>query len=83
MLAVLPKPPTQWLDDILTGRIPWDDAPASVQSWARLFIHQAAVDVLKCKSKETRRAALDKMPDFVRPRIEAEALRVFEYEKAR
>ena len=65
---------TTRLANLLNGHTPWDEADASVQSWARFYVHQAAVRVC---SQEDRQAALASLPDFIRPRVETEARRIW------
>lgn len=75
--AVTFRHPSQWLQLILSGQIDMQDAPASVQSWARFPIHQGACDVLALDTKEQRRAELQRVPPKIRPYVEAEMIRVW------
>lgn len=63
------------------GKIPWEDVSPAVQSWARLPIYQAAKQILDMPEKGERRNALGKIPAAIRPMVEAEIMRVFEYRK--
>ena len=69
--------PSQWLHLILTGQIDMEDAPPSVQSWARLPIFQGACDIIKLDTPEQRKAELAKIPPRVRPWVESEILRIW------
>lgn len=53
------------------------DAPASIQSWARLSIYEGAVEVVHLHSPDARRAALLQIPEKVRPYVEAEVKRIW------
>ena len=64
--------PSKILERVLDGRLNLDDAPADVQSWARLPIHQAAMDIIAIQGLERRRAALAKIPDTVRDAVKKE-----------
>lgn len=75
------KKPSEQLDDLLWGRVAWDGAPESIRSWAQLAIHGAAVEVLKIEEKGSRRNALGKIPAAIRPRVEAEVLRLWKLRK--
>lgn len=69
--------PSQWLHLILTGQIDMEDAPASVQSWARLPIFQGACEIIKMDTPDERRAELAKIPPLVRPWVEREVVRLW------
>lgn len=60
------------------GRVPWDDAPQAIRSWARLPIYKAACQILAMETKGERRNALGRIPASVRPHVEAEVKRVWE-----
>lgn len=76
--APVVKKPSEELADLLWGRIAWDDAPESIRSWARKPIHDAAVEILKIEEKGSRRNALGKIPAAIRPKVEAEILRLWQ-----
>ena len=71
------KKPSEWLDDVLRGKIGMADAPASIQSWAQLTIFHAAKEVLAAPDKGTRRNMLGRIPAPIRPYVEKEVLRLF------
>lgn len=79
--AMKGKFPSQQITELLNGDIAWDDAPASIRSWARLFIHEVAKSVLDLP-REKRRGAIDKAPSQFRPMIEDEIIRLWELSKA-
>lgn len=69
--------PQQWLNEVLSGRIAMEDAPASIQSWARLTIFQGACEIIKMDTPDERSAELAKIPPLVRPWVEAEVKRMW------
>lgn len=71
------NPPSRKLHDLLSGRTAWDDADKSIQSWAQFEIYRGARDILKLPTKEKRREMLDRIPASLRPRIEAEIMRLW------
>lgn len=71
------KKPSEELFDLLTGKTPWDDAPDSIRSWAQKPIFDAAKEVLAMPDKGARQKALARIPSAIRPRVEAEVLRLW------
>ena len=63
--------PSAELREVLEGRVRLEDADPSVQSWARLPIHQAAVDIMQIRGRKARRAALERIPETIRPHVRA------------
>lgn len=76
----MPKPFSKWpsaqLAYLLSGEQAWGDAPEAIRSWAMFYIHDAAKQVLTLP-KEKRRAAMDKLPGTIRPKLEAEVKRLW------
>jgi len=68
--------PSQIMQSIMRGESDLERAAPAIQSACRLPIYNAALNILKMP-KGDRRAALDKLPDLIRPYIEAEVIRVF------
>lgn len=68
--------PSEQLFDLLMGKTAWDDAPDSIRSWARKPIYDAAVEIFKIEWKGNRRNALSKIPAAIRPKVEAEMIRL-------
>ena len=68
------RPSTQ-LNDLLTGRVAWNDAQPAIRSWAMLTIHGAAQTILAAP-KQRRRAMIDKLPVTLRPILQAEIIRL-------
>jgi hypothetical protein len=58
-----------------------EQAPPAVQSWSRYFIYQGAEEVLSLP-REDRAKALDKIPLTIRPYVEAEILRLWNYARS-
>lgn len=77
------RKPSEWLDDLLMCRIKWDDAPEAIRSWARLPIHEAAVQILAEPNKAKRQKMLGRIPSGVRHRVQAETMRVWELRKGK
>lgn len=71
------RPVQWWLTEVLSGRIPLTDAPASIQSWARFPIFEGAKEIIRLPDAAQRKAALTKIPLGVRPYIEAEVTRLW------
>lgn len=69
--------PTEQLNNLLTGAIEWEAATHAIQSWAAFYIHEAAVEVLALPDKTARQLALSNIPQKIRHRVEAEALRLW------
>ena len=68
------RPSTQ-MNDLLTGRVAWNDAQPAIRSWAMLTIHGAAQTILAAP-KPRRRSMIDKLPVTLRPILEAEIIRL-------
>lgn len=68
--------PSEQLFDLLMGKTEWDDAPEAIRSWARKPIYDAAVEILQIEGKGNRRNALSRIPAAIRPKIEAEMVRL-------
>lgn len=75
--------PSEQLFDLLMGKTPWNDAPESIRSWAQRPIYEAAAEILAMDGKIARRNALSKIPAAIRPRIEAEIIRLNNYQLGR
>lgn len=75
------KTPSEQLADLMEGRVTWDDAAPSIQSWARFPIYSAARGILK-RPKEERRAAIDRAPETIRPILESEIKRLWKMQKS-
>ena len=67
--------PSSQLNDLLTGKVAWEDAQPAIRSWAMLTIHGAANTILAAP-KPRRRAMIDKLPVTLRPILEAEIIRL-------
>ncbi len=69
--------PSHYLRQVLMGNMALEDAPAAVQSWARLEIYEGARAVLNAGGLEKRRAMLARIPEKIRPHVEAEVRRLW------
>ena len=68
------RPNTQ-LNDLLSGKVTWEDAQPAIRSWAMLTIHGAANTILAAP-RARRRAMIDKLPPTLRPILEREIIRL-------
>lgn len=69
--------PSKQLADVLSGRVPMEDAPEAIQSWAQFSIYRAARTILAQDTKGERRTMLSRIPAPVRPYVEAEVKRLW------
>jgi len=69
--------PSEQLDDLLFGRVSWDDSPAAIRSWARLAVYQAAKQIIAAPDKGTRRNMLGRVPVHMRKMVEDEVKRLW------
>ncbi len=69
--------PDRWRTEVLSGRIAYDQAPASIQSWLRHDIFLGAEAICRIENKAERTAALGKIPPLIRPYVEAEVKRLW------
>lgn len=80
-LAAGGKAIRSWLRDVMIGATPLDQVPEQwremVASMMQLPIHRLAVNVLSSTHVDARRAALARIPDSIRPLVEAEARKLF------
>ena len=76
-MSVNIQKPSEQLYDLLMGKASWDDAPESIRSWAQKPIYDAACQILDMPTKATRQKALGRIPAAIRPKIEAEILRLY------
>ena len=67
--------PSAQLNDLLTGKVAWEDAQPAIRSWAMLTIHGAANTILAAP-RARRRAMIDKLPPTLRPILEREIIRL-------
>lgn len=73
--------PSEQVFDVLTGKVRIEDVPASIQSLCSKYIYDGAKDVLSKPTKESRRRALSKIPELIRPHVEMEAKKIFRGER--
>jgi hypothetical protein len=71
------KIPTDWINAVLKGEVDLADTPDSIQSVMRLPIYQRAVEIIRMDSQDNRRWALSRIPDKLRPYVEAEVKRLW------
>jgi hypothetical protein len=66
------------LDDLLSGRVSYEDADPRILNWAEFHIHKGACEILSLPTRADRAKALEKVPATVRPYVEREVRRVWE-----
>lgn len=71
------KWPTEQLNDLLTGKVKWDEAQPAIRSWASFYIYDAAKQLVLMPDKEKRRMALGKIPSAIRPYVKEEVKRIW------
>ena len=71
------KRPTDRIRAVLTGKVPLEGEDPAIQSVCSKYIFDGATAVLKLKTKDARRAALDRAPALIRPHLEREVMRLF------
>ena len=71
------KWPSEQLNDLLTGKVKWDEAQPAIRSWASFYIYDAAKQLALMPDKEKRRMALGKIPSAIRPHVEKEVKRIW------
>lgn len=69
--------PTARIRAVLTGKVELESEDDGIQSVCSKYIFDGATAVLKLKTKEARRAALDRAPALIRPHLEREVMRLF------
>ena len=69
--------PSDRIQAVLMGKVALEDEDQGIQSVCSKYIYDGAVAVLKLKTKEARRRALDKAPALIRPHLEREIMRLF------
>ena len=69
--------PSEQLNDLLTGKVKWDEAQPAIRSWASFYIYDAAKQLVTMPDKEKRRMALGKIPSAIRPYVEEEVKRIW------
>ena len=71
------KRPTDRIRAVLMGKVALESEDAGIQSVCSKYIFDGATAVLKLKTKEARRAALDRAPALIRQHLEREVMRLF------
>lgn len=71
------KRPTDRIRAVLMGQVALEDEDQGIQSVCSKYIFDGAKAVLKLKTKEERRAALNRAPSLIRPHLEREVMRLF------
>lgn len=61
----------------MQGKVDLNEEDASIKSACSFRIYKAAIDILALENKEQRRAALEELPELIRPHVKTEALRIW------
>ena len=69
--------PTETLQAVISGRLARTDAPDWTKAGLSMATYRYACEVLSERTKEGRRAALDRVPVGVREDVEAECKRLW------
>ena len=67
--------PSAQLNDLLSGKVAWEDTQPAIRSWAMLTIHGAAKTILGAP-RNRRRGMISKLPPTLRPVLEREIIRL-------
>lgn len=76
---MIPQSPSQKLFNLLSGKTGWEDAEESIRNWAQFEIYRGAERILRLGTKEERREMLKSIPASIRPHIEKEVIRLWNY----
>ena len=68
--------PSEQINQIMSGRSPYEIAQPAIQSACRIQIYQGACEILKL-DQPLRKAALEKLPALIRPYIQEEVVRIW------
>jgi hypothetical protein len=71
------KRPTDRIRAVLMGQVALESEDAGIQSVCSKYIFDGAKAILGLKTKDARRAALDRAPALIRPHLEREIMRLF------
>lgn len=69
--------PSDEMRRVLMGKLHYDDASPAVQSMCSKEFFDAAVVIVKMESKESRRKALQKIPETARKMVHDEVVRLW------
>lgn len=72
----IPKP-SERMKAVLMGHVRYEDEDESIQSICTFHFYKGAKSILALDTKEKRRAALSRIPESVRPYVEAEVRRLW------
>lgn len=75
--------PSKRIERVLRGLVPLESEEPGIQSACSKHIYDGAVEILAMKDIEKRRKALKRIPDMIRPHVEAEVMRLFNARRRR
>lgn len=57
--------PSEWMNDIMAGKVKPADAPPAIQSWLQFICYRIAMDLVRLPRKEQRERARDYTDDVL------------------
>ena len=69
--------PSEELDALLRGEMLWIEAPPAIRSWAQFAFYDAARQIMAGKDRAARNRMLSRVPEGLRPMVEAEVKRLW------
>ncbi len=70
------KRPSEQLEDVMMGRVPYEEAPKAIQSLAGMEFRRAAKEILSGETNAEKRARLDRVPDYAKTYVETEIKKI-------
>jgi hypothetical protein len=71
------------INDILAGKVKLEEEEASIQSACAFEIYKISVEILALPDRQARHDELTKVPELLRPYVQAEVIRVWQYRTGR
>lgn len=72
------KRPSEQLEDLLMGRMTWEQTPEPIRSLAQFYIHDAAKQCMAGENKAEQIRRFNRLPDYIRPHVSKEVRRLKE-----
>lgn len=61
--------PSYQLNELLAGRVSWEDTDPAIKSWARFYVWRYAEQIVALPTLEQRREAIANMPETIRAAV--------------
>lgn len=71
------KRPSDRIKDVLNGKVKFEDEADAIRSACSFYFYEAACVIVDLPTKEKRRKALNRIPETIRPHVEAEVMRLW------